>query len=415
MSTPTNQQTLDQIVDITNVGAKYWQPFDVTSPGGIPFAGFLSRHESERYGMLALTQVDGVERLDFVPSMPKLHYPYLTEHEGRRVVISVPQNVVDARFNVKLDGTAIIFYGLLDPRNPDGNVLEVIPRTRLQPILTPSRWGDWNALLDDALPNRSPVEQAVRTQSVVLVFELWGHRNPHLVTYATPLALTLHTAIRHRKPLSHRLLADLAARYGLDLVESIAVETPDAEGLARAYRRLQAEMEARNEAANRAASRVSHYGIEEEAGFVEEGAILMLSTQETATYYKCKPPSIEEIHWQPDQAISRAHVEQAIYKLLENGYDLVGGRPEDVYPLLEEDFDRDEVLEEAELISRIHTEFSVEQQRRTWLREQIAQSGLNARDLPNLMRHLAQHYPKNQMSWVYNTSKSMVGEENDQK
>ena len=405
--TPTDQQTLDQIVDITSVSAKHWQPFEVTSPGGIPFAGFLSRHESERYGMLALTQVDGVEWLDFVPSMPKLHYPYLKEHDGRRVVISVPQNVVDARFNVKLDGTAIIFYGLPDK---EGNVLEVIPRTRLQPILTPSRWGDWNALLADALPDRSTVENAVRTQRVVLVFELWGHRNPHLVTYETPLALTLHTAIRHRKPLSHRLLADLAARYGLDLVESIAVETPDAEGLARAYRRLQVEMETRNEAANRAAMQVNDYGVEHERVFAEEGAILMLSTQETATYYKCKPPSIEEIHWQPDQAISRAHVEQAIYKLLENGYDFVGGRPEDVHPLLEEDFDREEVLDDADLISRIYTEFSVEQQRRLWLRQQVEHSGLDPRDLPNLMRYLSQHYPKNQMSWVYNTAKSMYGE-----
>jgi hypothetical protein len=104
--------------------------------------------------------------------MPKIHYPYHQDRDGTvRVVVPVAQNVVDARFTLKLDGTAIIFYPLTDK---EGNVLEVIPRTRLQPVLTPSRWGDWNALLADVLPDRTPVEEAVRAQKVTLGFELCG-------------------------------------------------------------------------------------------------------------------------------------------------------------------------------------------------------------------------------------------------
>ena len=64
--------------------------------------------------------------------------------------------------------------------------------------------------------------------------------------------------------------------------------------------------------------------------FVQEGAILLLSTVETAAYWKCKPPSIEEIHWQADQQISKEIVRQALLKLLENGYDFAAGRAEDV-------------------------------------------------------------------------------------
>ncbi|MEZ4733781.1 MAG: hypothetical protein R3E79_42340 [Caldilineaceae bacterium] len=42
---------LDQILTITNTTAKYWQPFAVTSPGGIAFSGYLCRQESEKLGM----------------------------------------------------------------------------------------------------------------------------------------------------------------------------------------------------------------------------------------------------------------------------------------------------------------------------------------------------------------------------
>ncbi|MEZ4869590.1 MAG: hypothetical protein R3C14_50160 [Caldilineaceae bacterium] len=385
---------LEQILAITDTSAKYWQPFDVTSPGGIPFAGYLCRQESERLGMLAITEVDGQERLEFVYAMPKIHYPYLKDREGRpRVSISVPQNIVDARFTVKLDGTAIIFYPLTDAK---GEILEVIPRTRLQPVLTDSRWGNWNGLLDEVLPDRSEVARAIRLQRVVLVFELWGYRNPHMITYATPLALTLHTAIRHRKPLSYRLLADLAQRHNFQLVETMLTAKPDAAGLAEAYRRLQASMEAHNQAAG-------------EGKFLEEGAILVLSTAETAMYYKCKPPTIEEIHWAQGESIGKTNIEHTLYKMLENGYDFLTGSVEDLKRELESDFDPTEIEFAAELLERVYQDFVLEQQQRQWLRQLVDQSGLAVDDLPQLMRYLSQHYPKRQMGWVYATVKTLYG------
>ena len=385
---------LDQITAITNVSAKNWQPFDLITPGGIPFAGYVCRHESDKLGLLAITELAGEDRLEFIYAMPKIHYPYQLDRKGvPHVVISVPQNIVDARFNLKLDGTAIIFYALKDIQ---GNVLEVIPRTRLRPILQPSRWGDWNALLAEALPDRSAVEQAVTAQNITMVFELWGYRNPHLITYDTPLALTLHTAIRHRKPVSYRHLADIARRYGFDLVPTIEVAKPDPDGLARAYRRWQAEMEEENRAAG---SDV----------FVQEGAVLMLSTAETASYYKCKPPSIEEIHWTADQRISKASVEQALYKMLENGYDFDTGSVEDVHDELLADFEPRDIEQEEDLIKRVFLDFVLELQKRAWLRHLVESSDLDVHDLPNLMRYLSQHYPKSEMSWVYATVKTLYG------
>ena len=387
---------LDQITSITTVPAKHWQPFEAASPGGLPFAGYVCRQESEKLGMLALTSVTGAERLEFVYAMPKIHYPYPPDrrgHAGAQLAIPVPQNAVDARFTIKLDGTAIIFYALTDV---EGNVLEVIPRTRLQPVLTPSRWGDWNALLADALPDRSGIERAVRDQGVVLAFELWGYRNPHLVKYDAPLKLTLHTAIRHKKIVSHRLLTDFAGRYGFELVESIEVARPDSAGLADAYRRWQQTMEARNKSAG-------------EGVFVDEGAILVISTTETAVYWKCKPPSIEEIHWAAGAHVSREIIQQVLHKLLENGYDFDAGKVEDVMTELEADFQPPEIEGEAELIRKVWDEFKLELQKRAWLRGLVDASGLDPRDLPNMMRCLSQHYPKREMSWVYGTVKMLYG------
>jgi len=386
---------LETVVSITGVGSKHWQDFEARSPGGIHFSGFLCRQESDWLGTLAVTQVEGRERLEFIPGMPKIPYPYQVDRHGQvQLVIPIPPRATDARFTIKLDGTCIIFYAL---RDEEGNVLEVIPRTRLQPVLTPSRWGDWNTLVAEVLPDPTPVERAVRDHGLVLAFELWGYRNPHLVSYDTPLALTLHTGIRHHKLLAFPRLAHIAKIYGFQLVESIEVTTPDAAGLAAAYRAWQERMEAANVAA----------GTDR---YVQEGAVLAISTARVAHYYKCKPPSIEEIHWRTDQSIGREVIRQALDKMRENGYDFACGRVEDLIAELENDFQKPHVEQQEELIRRVWTEYVVELQRKEWLRGLVEQSGLDPRDRPNLMRYLSQHYPRKEMRWVYAAVVEMYGE-----
>ncbi|MBI3960335.1 MAG: hypothetical protein HY328_16095, partial [Chloroflexi bacterium] len=273
---------------------------------------------------------------------------------------------------------------------------EVIPRTRLQPVVSPSRWGNWSALIAEAMPDRGPVEQAVAEERVVLIFELWGYRNPHLVAYATPLALTLHTAIQKGQVLSYPRLAQIAERYGLNLVDSVAVLTPDSAGLAQAYRRLQEEMEAHNQAAG-------------DATFAEEGAILMLSTAESATLWKCKPPSVEEIHWAAGAGISKANVEQALYKMLENGYDFAAGSVADLKTELESDFEPTQIEYASPLVQEVYDDFVEESKRRARLRQLVDESSLGLKDLPNLMRSLSAHYAKREMGWVYATVKQLYG------
>ena len=389
---------LENIVAITTVSARYWQPFETVSPGGHAFSGYLCRQESEKFGMLAITQLDGEERLELVYAMPKIHDPYAKETDAGgleilRVEIPVPPDAVDARFTHKLDGTAIIFYPL---SAPDGRVLEVVARTRLQPVISPSRWGNWNELIAEAMPDRTPVERAVTQERVVLIFELWGYRNAHLVTYTTPLAMTLHTAVQNGQVLSYKRLSEIAERYGLNLVDSVAVLSPDSAGLAQAYQRLQEEMEAINQAA----------GAET---FVEEGAILMLSSAQNATLWKCKPPSVEEIHWAAGAGLSKANVEQALHKMLENGYDFATGSVADLKTELESDFEPTQIEYAAPLVEEVYNDFVEEMKRRARLRQLVDASGLDLKDLPNLMRALSAHFAKREMGWVYATVKKLYG------
>ena len=64
---------------------------------------------------------------------------------------------------------------------------------------------------------------------------------------------------------------------------------------------------------------------------------------------------------------------------------------------------------EEELIKRVFLDFTLELQKQAWLRHLVDSSGLDVHDLPNLMRHLSQHYPKSEMSWVYATVKTLYG------
>jgi len=385
---------LDTIVQITGVPAKYWQEFEEVSPGGIHFSGYVCRQESERLGMLALTKLEGREWLEFIPAMPKIHYPYQQVDSQVRVVVPLPQNAIDARFNVKLDGTCIIWYPLT---NGEGKVLEVLPRTRLKPVLTASRWGDWPGLLAEAMPDPSPIERAVREQGVSLAFEMWGYRNPHLVSYDVPLTLTLHTAIRNKRIVSYPILASLAHRYGLDLVESIEVAQLNAQALASAYRLLQARIEAQNQAAGADT-------------FVAEGAVLMISTPRTAVYYKLKPHAIEEIHWAAGRTVSKEIIRQAIFKLTEQGYDFETGRVEHLVEELEKDFEPPQVESQEKLIRRVWVDFIVEQQRKEWLKGLVEESGIDPRgETVELMHHLSAHYPRREMRWVYNTVREIYG------
>jgi hypothetical protein len=220
-----------------------------------------------------------------------------------------------------------------------------------------------------------------------LCFELWGRGNPHLVEYDRDLGLALHTGVTHDRLATPAELDVIAQRHGFERPACLAILSGDIGAISAAYRRFQEEFEAQNRASG-------------EGRYITEGAILVLADGRSATYYKCKPPSIEEIHWAAS-ALSGAIVLQALAKLAESGVDL---RRDDLEPLLaalREEWDARMVDAATELVERVYAEYidQLERKRGVWARLEAASVPLG--DTRTVMRYLSEFYPRAQMGWVY--------------
>lgn len=371
--------TIELATGLTSVGPKHWQPFAASTPGGIPFAGLICLAENAWMGALAIDRVADEPTFQLERVMPHLHYPY----GDRERTVMLPPGFTEARFYEKLDGTNLCWYPL---RARDGAVLEVVPKTRLRPVAAGSVWGDWPALLARAAPQEA-IGRAVLETGLNLCFELWGRGNPHLVEYERDLGLALHTGVAHDRLATPATLDDVATRFGFERPSCLATLTGDVAAVTAAYRQFQDEVEARNRASG-------------EGRYVSEGAILVLADEDSATYYKCKPPSIEEIHWAPS-SLSAAIVLQALAKLAEAGVELSRGDPEPLWAALREEWDARVLSGAEELVEGVYKEYLDELERKRGVWARLESASLPLADTPTVMRYLAEFYPRTQMSWVY--------------
>lgn len=370
---------MDLATSLTGVAAKYWQPFAVTTPGGIPFAGLICLAENAWMGALAIDLVAGEPSFQLERVMPHLGYPYA----DRERTVRLPPGFTEARFYEKLDGTNLCWYPL---RSHDGATLEVVPKTRLRPVAAGSVWGDWPTLLARVAPQEA-IQHAVLETGLNLCFELWGRGNPHLVEYDRDLGLALHTGVTHDRLATPAELDRIAEQYGFERPPCLAVLSGDVTAVTAAYQRLQEEAEARNRAAG-------------SDRYLTEGTVLVLADAGGASYYKCKPPSIEEIHWAPT-ALSRAVVLQALAKLAEGGVELARDDPEPLLAALREEWDARILAGATELVTQVYNEYTDELERKRALWARLDGISLPLADTREVMRYLSEFYPRGQMGWVY--------------
>jgi hypothetical protein len=152
--------------------------------------------------------VDGaLTRPYTVPGLPQLPCASLAD-------LQVRPGTIDCRAVDRPDGTLVGFYPLF---NPDGELVEVVPRTVDSVVVTDTPWRPLAQLISRV--HHAGVEEAVRRQRGVFVFALIGAENVRVVGYPFPLRLVLHSVVRG----SGRALATFgqmrswANHYGLDL------------------------------------------------------------------------------------------------------------------------------------------------------------------------------------------------------
>jgi hypothetical protein len=252
---------------------KWLQPFDVEDPfSGLRLEGYLSLKPDHRYGAMALLKVDEREAPQRILATPKLHYPF--DRSG--AFHFPPVRKID--IYEKIDGTNILAYRLRDADNR----WHVTYKLRLSPVLRNGKWGHFLDMWKEMLDRYPQIPELPVINDCALSFELFGSRNALLMLYETPLACALLFGV------------DAEGRYrSIDELDCGEVPVPAHLGRLKAgedpvavygriRERLQATIESRDD--------------DKLSG--QEGAVWYVTTTETErVLFKCKPESVEAIHW----------------------------------------------------------------------------------------------------------------------
>lgn len=157
------------------VKTKYLKHFKATTPNGNTIEGFISKKSNRLLGSMVIDKVtdkDGnvYSKPRFIHAMPKIHYYSYTNEMYQKEEIFYP-------CYEKLDGSCLILYGIYDD---EGNLLEVVPKTRGVPVADKHIVEMYNEI------DHSNIEayfNNMKNQNPTLLFELYGQLNLHSIFY----------------------------------------------------------------------------------------------------------------------------------------------------------------------------------------------------------------------------------------
>lgn len=259
-------------------------------------------------------------------------------------------------------------------------------KLRLSPVLRNSKWGPFLDYWRELLACHPELPGLVEASGCHLSFEMYGARNAHLIAYEEPLAVALLFGVR---PADAAVVGPfhLAAR-GVPVAPLIGELRAGEDPVAR-FQALREEMERRNRPA----------ADDKLAG--TEGAVWYVTEPSgRVTLWKCKPESVEEIHWAV--GINKAAVIATCWNALETTDTLTY---ETLLPLLLEEYQPDDIEKFRANIDDALRQVNAEQAFRQRVREAyeaVKAEGLSiTRDKGAVMRQLSGKFPREQMARVY--------------
>ena len=285
-------------MDIEELFGKDYREFSEIDPFNPQneVTGYISRRATEYYGALVITHINGVAvKEQLIMGTPKMHYPFTTTQTGERKYNFPVANKVE--IFEKLDGTNILVFSYTN-----GNDIFYTCKTRLMPFVNAgSRWGNFFAMWEEVIgDNRDYIHTLMSQFGCNLSFELYGARNPHLVIYDVPLA--------------YALLFGVTNTGNIISLSRIDCKLPKAKLIAKvdkdysdAYINIQKQLEG----GLRKLGDDTYVGV--------EGAVWYLQTIDKRTIqYKCKPETIEIIHFSQGKGISKNSILATCWNALEN-------------------------------------------------------------------------------------------------
>ena len=248
---------------------KDWTPFCVQDHfnHNNKISGFLCRVPTKFYGALLITEINNKWQPQLIYCTPKLHYPFDANENWHfpkaRKIIAYE----------KYDGTNICAYVYFDGDTPYQTF-----KTRQTVIVQDSDMVPFKSLLMEVLDRKATWEYWMKTKRN-LSFELYGSKNPHLIQYENPISLAFLFSIDKNgeifAPTVGSWSGEIAKSFGE--IDGNYVET---------YKWHQQEDESK--------LKKQDNGMYDGA----EGRVWYLLTEGMKwVMLKCKPETIEKIHW----------------------------------------------------------------------------------------------------------------------
>lgn len=157
-----------------DISVNNFKDFKTKTPDGNIIEGIICKKANVFLGSMVITKItlksgESFETEQFIHAMPKIHY-YDDKHD-----MFIDGQTIYPVYE-KLDGTCLILFGLYK----DGEVLEVVPKTRGVPVADPNII-DMYKEIDDS--NIQEFFKQFKDFNPTLIFELYGAMNQHHIFY----------------------------------------------------------------------------------------------------------------------------------------------------------------------------------------------------------------------------------------
>jgi len=340
-------------------------------------AGYICRIPDYRYGMLLITEVNG--KMVFpqkIYGTPKIHYPFTKETRN----YNFPKDIKEVLIYPKYDGTNVLRYIY---RDQEGMPYRTF-KTRLMPFLNDGKFGNFFQLWNELLKDNELWNLTSTFSSQTLSFEMYGYRNPHLVRYPFGLKTTLLFEIENGEvipPIKNK------SPYANQPVARIT----DKETLIDFYEKLRKETEENNKPTGNTEDQIID-GI--------EGYIFYVHTADSWIQFKCKPETIEQIHFANSGYLAKETILHAAWRVVESFGDVsIDG----IKQMLEEDYSAELINNASVKIEKVYAFVSKKLFTRSKV-EYIYDSApvkLKVAGKNEVMKYLSFYFQKNEMPGAF--------------
>ncbi|MBM3234942.1 hypothetical protein FJZ31_01455 [Candidatus Poribacteria bacterium] len=342
--------------------------------------GFLCRVGDHRYGAIYLTHINDIEEPQLIYATPKLHYPFDSAGTYR----FPPAKRVEVY--EKLDGTNILAYRY----NCKGQTY-LTYKLRLTAVVRNSRFGPFLDFWREMLKRYPDIPRLPEINDCNISFELYGALNKHLILYKVPLDTAVLFGVDNKAEI---IPPNMLNTLGVPIAPLYA-RLEGAKDYQREYQKNQADCEAMNRTT--------------EDGTIEgtEGRVWYLQDiRNHIVMFKCKPESVEQIHWAAG-GLSKNAVIATAYNLLETDEHLAYDKLKE---LLLEEYSEDAIERFRPHIEAVIHQITEEMRFKEKILEFYYKLDLDfQRDKNAVMRAFSQQYPKGLMRRIYSILSQELG------